>query len=137
MFKLNKIQVALELQDEKDKKNTFLMGATNSTERHINNVIDSQENQNGKHQTIDVRRSMKLQMSSIFADDLKEKGKAVIGLENNCFTCSKSDNNREVLKAFKMACLTYAPSKVEFDKLTYTREELIAAKQILMDYCLG
>lgn len=36
-----------------------------------------------------------------------------------------------------MACLTYAPSKVELDKLTYTREELIAAKQILMDYCLG
>lgn len=28
MFKLNKIQIALDLQDEKDKLNTFLMGAT-------------------------------------------------------------------------------------------------------------
>jgi len=70
-------------------------------------------------------------------DDLKDKNKAVIGLENNCFTCSKTENNREIIKAFKMACLTYTPSRVEFDRLTYSREELIAAKQILMDYCLN
>ncbi len=78
-----------------------------------------------------------MQMSSILTEDPKDKSKAVIGLENNCFTCSKTENNREVIKAFKMACLTYTPGRVEFEKLTYSREELIAAKQLLMDYCLG
>ena len=76
-------------------------------------------------------------MSSIFTEDLKEKSKAIIGLENNCFTCSKTENNREIIKAFKMACLTYTPGRVEFEKLTYSREELIAAKQLLMNYCLS
>jgi len=67
----------------------------------------------------------------------KDKNKAVVGLENNCYTCSKAENNREIIKAFKMACLTYRPGKVEFNKLVYSRKELLDAKQLLMEYCLG
>ena len=41
------------------------------------------------------------------------------------------------MKAFKMACLTYNPSKVRFEQTKYTRVQLINAKEKLMKYCLN
>ena len=35
-----------------------------------------------------------------------------------------------------MACLTYKPSVVKYEKTQYKRSELITSKQILMNYCL-
>jgi len=36
------------------------------------------------------------------------------------------------MKAFKMACLTYEPSRVLFEAEKYTRNDLIAAKGHLL-----
>jgi len=41
------------------------------------------------------------------------------------------------MKAFKMACLQYEPSGVDFEHSSYTRNELIDAKNILLKYCLS
>lgn len=57
-------------------------------------------------------------------------------MEKNCFTCSKIENNKEVVKAFKMACLSYKPGKIELNNLLYSRLELIQSKKVLLDYCL-
>jgi hypothetical protein len=46
-------------------------------------------------------------------------------------------NNEAVVKAFKMACLSYTPSDVPFEKTKYTRNELIESKNTLMQYCLS
>ena len=48
-----------------------------------------------------------------------------------------SNQNEAVMKAFKMACLQYEPSPVDFENSKYTRSELIEAKNILLKYCLS
>jgi hypothetical protein len=45
-------------------------------------------------------------------------------------------HNETVLKAFKMACLNYEPSPVEFENNVYARGDLIKAKGDLLSYCL-
>lgn len=65
-----------------------------------------------------------------------EAEQTVIGLDKNCYQCSDPHTNEATLKAFKIACLSYEPSKVNFEKTTYSRNELIQSKQVLMRYCL-
>jgi len=38
LFKINKIQCAMELQDEEDKKNVFLMGFTDKKSTEPNKI---------------------------------------------------------------------------------------------------
>lgn len=61
----------------------------------------------------------------------------VIGLDHNCLSHSNTQNNEETVKAFKMACLNYKPSPVQFEKALYSKNELIDAKNNLMYYCLN
>lgn len=51
-------------------------------------------------------------------------------------SCANTQNNEATLKAFKIACLSYAPSLVKYEKTAYSRGELIKSKQALMRYCL-
>ena len=41
------------------------------------------------------------------------------------------------MKAFKMACLQYKPSPVNFEQQRYMRQELISAKNSLLKFCLS
>ena len=50
---------------------------------------------------------------------------------------SNTHNNEATVKAFKMACLTYKPSDVNFEKVQYSRKDLIESKQQLINYCLS
>ena len=61
----------------------------------------------------------------------------MVGIDQNCLSCAYTENNEATLKAFKMACLTYNPSKVRFEQTKYTRVQLINAKEKLMKYCLN
>ncbi len=45
----------------------------------------------------------------------------VISLDNNCQMCAPSNQNEIVMKAFKMACLQYKPSPVNFEQQKYLR----------------
>ena len=60
----------------------------------------------------------------------------VISLDTNCQTHADGTTNEIVMKAFKMACLQYKPSPVKFEQCSYTRTELINAKNTLLKYCL-
>ena len=61
----------------------------------------------------------------------------IISLDKNCQNCATGTQNEAVMKAFKMACLQYEPSPIEFEASKYTRYELIEAKNILLKYCLS
>ena len=45
----------------------------------------------------------------------------VVALDTHCQTCSSSNHNELVMKAFKMACLQYNPGAVHFENHTYSR----------------
>merc|ERR1712187_1022339 len=50
----------------------------------------------------------------------------VLSLDRRCLSCSGSSGT--VLAGFKLACLTYAPTQIEFEKATYSRSELISQR---------
>ena len=61
----------------------------------------------------------------------------VLSLDNNCATHASGSHNEIVMKAFKMACLQYKPSPVQFEQSSYVRADLISAKNTLLKYCLS
>jgi len=72
------------------------------------------------------------------ADDAnKTRPVKVVSLDTNCQTCAPGNQNEAVMKAFKLACLQYKPSPVIFEQTKFKREELIAAKNQLLKYCLS
>jgi len=107
LFKINKIQCAMELQDEEDKRNVFLMGVSDEKNAEPKAV--------NPHKTI--TSATKLPHSAFAA----KKKEPVIGLDHNCLSHSNTHNNEETVKAFKMACLTYKPSPVQFEKAHYSK----------------
>lgn len=56
----------------------------------------------------------------------------IVSLNKNCLSHSDAVQNDTVMKAFKMACLNYEPSPVEFENNMYSRLELIEAKKNLI-----
>ena len=117
LLRINKISAAMELQDEKDRHSVFLMGKGNIGER------ESEAQRNSKQTTT-------LQIQNHGQKD------PVIGLENNCLSHSLGPANDLVLKAFKMACLSYQPSDVPLESNTFTRTQLIEKKNELVRQCL-
>jgi len=157
MFKVMKIDYSLEEQDERDRKETFLMGAdydhapiNQSTtkasvhlgENSINFADESVLSRGNSNQ-----RSPNSQTKSRYGDDYKRKERAstrlpleavmrqkreggapIVSIDKNCLTCEQSGHNELVMKAFKIACLKYEPSHVAFENANYNREQLIDAK---------
>lgn len=69
---------------------------------------------------------------------IQGKGKdPIIGLDKNCMSHSNTHNNEITLRAFKLACLTYKPTPVQYENALYSRNELIQAKKDLMRYALS
>ena len=52
-------------------------------------------------------------------------------MNNNCLQCS--GNASFIKKAFKLACLSYQASKVRYQNVDYTREELLFKRQLAID----
>ena len=114
LFKLNQISAALELQDESDKNNVFLLGT-------------------GGPQA-EGESATKLPTSYF---KVGPKQKPVISLDATCMAHENQMNNEQIIRAFKMACLSYQPSKVNFEKVEYSRRDLIEAKQKLTNFILS
>lgn len=107
LLRINKISAALELQDEKDRHGVFLMGKGDSSDRNSKQTTTLQIHNHGQKEP-------------------------VIGIENNCLSHSNGPANDLVLKAFKMACLSYQPSEVPLESNTFTRTQLIEKKSDLV-----
>lgn len=61
-------------------------------------------------------------------------GHQVLSLDKNCLTCS-SGGIPFAMSAFKIACLSYTPSVVQYEKGTLSRKHLIDIKGSLLDLC--
>ena len=59
------------------------------------------------------------------------KSNSTIHVNNNCLQCL--GNASFIKKAFKIACLTYASSKVKYENQDFSREELLFKRQLTMD----
>lgn len=97
------INYAMELQDEIDREKLALMGYKDET------VVNS-----GKKTTTETK---------------SRNTNAYVSLDKQCLTCSGQSS--VVMKAFKIACLAYQPSPVNFpvkSSKTYSRLDLIDLK---------
>lgn len=160
MLKIMKIDYSLEEQDQKDKKDTFLMGGdyesaplgqTSQTKQSVH--VNLGENSVGfaEESIMSRRQSPTSQKKSRYGDDQRLKGRAstrlpldmamrrradggapILSLDKNCMTCEQAGHNELVMKAFKIACLKYEPSPVAFENAQYTREQLVDAKYGLL-----
>jgi hypothetical protein len=83
-----------------------------------------------------MHTATKIPLSQVMGQNSAQRPSHVIGIDKNCMSHSNTHNNDVTLKAFKMACLTYKPSPIKFEQTTYTRKQLIEAKNNLMTYCL-
>jgi hypothetical protein len=61
-------------------------------------------------------------------------GHQVLSLDKNCLTCS-SGGIPFAMSAFKIACLSYTPSVIKYEKGTLSRKHLIDIKGSLLDLC--
>ena len=52
-----------------------------------------------------------------------EPPKSIIDYDQKCFSCSEQP--KRVIQAFKMACLTYKPSKIAYDDKMMSRDAMI------------
>ena len=59
------------------------------------------------------------------------KAKTPITVNNNCLQCS--GNAPYIKKAFKIACLTYGSTKVNYKKKEHTRQDLLSVRQGMID----
>jgi hypothetical protein len=67
-------------------------------------------------------------------DIMKKTGKPPITLDQNCLTCSGNARETDsILKLFKTACLSYAPTNVTYRKHTISRTALIGMRRELID----
>ena len=71
-----------------------------------------------------VRASTRLPLEQFFTAQRGDPP-LPISLDKNCMTCTQSTHNEAVVRAFKMACLKYEPSTVQFENGMYERKQLI------------
>jgi hypothetical protein len=62
----------------------------------------------------------------------KREIKPVISINRSCLSHSTGQQNETVLRAFKMACLNYEPSDVDFENSLYKRSDLLRTKADLL-----
>jgi hypothetical protein len=106
LIEINQINLAMEMQDEIDREKLALMGYKEETVKGTNTLGASKSKQS-----------------------LTESNNPYVTLDKQCLTCSGQSS--VVLKAFKIACLTYKPSPVDIPEMmikNYPRLDLISLK---------
>ena len=178
IFKVMKLDYALDSQDEIDRQSLNLMGMTNTMQSQaVDQTLNelqvpnlelttqladkalSPMNRSEVHTELasanagvksayttgkfikKLRASTQIPIEHMIEDDFKEPNKnrpvKVISLDKKCATHASGSHNEIVMKAFKMACLQYKPSPVQFEQAEYKRSELISAKNTLLKFCLS
>ncbi|TNV73364.1 hypothetical protein FGO68_gene8975 [Halteria grandinella] len=96
-------------QDEEDKKQIALYGLTLS----------------GKLPRSQLRKTK--------AEIEENDEKPLLKIDQNCFTCSKSENQTSLKNAFKIACLAYTPKQIAFGGQAFLKEELLTRSMNLIE----
>lgn len=64
----------------------------------------------------------------------KETGKLPISIDNSCLSCMAGNRDTSiVLKLFKSACLSYAPSEINYREQTMSRQVLIGLRRAIIE----
>merc|ERR1712072_532274 len=101
LLESNRMQAALELQDDMDRRKVALTGYKEAPGAKAPD--DNKTPRGGS------RKSMKEQQ--------------VVSVDNRCLSCS--GQTATVLAGFKIACLQYAPGQVKYETKDYERSELV------------
>ncbi|CDW80343.1 UNKNOWN [Stylonychia lemnae] len=149
IIKCLKIQQSLDLQDDLDKeqeyldiyklmilRSIFLMGCRD---------VDPEKKQMIQDPSINLSQKLPLISSSNAASQKKlnkfsfhsqpnSPKQQVVSLDKNCLTCSQGGIPM-ALSAFKIACITYMPSLVNYENAYLGRRQLIEIKGYLIDIC--
>ncbi|TNV85809.1 hypothetical protein FGO68_gene5180 [Halteria grandinella] len=115
MFKESlEIQNALDMQDHIDRERIALYGSikNNESQPHFDGTDDG---------------NMMSQQKGVSIAN----GGVALNLINTCLSCSGQQHILQ--KAFKLACIYYKPSKVEYQGQKYDRHSLIMQKSRLLD----
>lgn len=120
MLDSDAIQYKLELQDSIDKKKIMLMGMKDEDKTLGKSALSEQVKPQKP-------RGVLRGGPGVFT----KKQEPVLHVDNRCLSCS--GQSPFILSAFKMACLQYSPSPVEFEGCHYERGELLAKRQNLLD----
>jgi len=117
------LSASLDAQDDLDRKSMALCGFKSSDSGKTSQLP-----------AIDGSKGMKTPRRGYTKEDSGGGGAAggeqVLSLDKRCLSCS--GNMGTVLAGFKLACLQYAPSPVEYQKAMYSREELIRLQMDLL-----
>jgi len=142
------LSAALDRQDDADRKNIALFGYKEGAEHPLSARggegsflpdIDGVSNASTTATSFCKRSPRKKGASSDHRHRSERSGDASaaaatnssVAIDKRCLSCSGS--SATTLAGFKMACLQYFPSAVEYETTTYTRPELIKRRQDFMD----
>mmetsp|Transcript_75144 Transcript_75144/g.135351 ORF Transcript_75144/g.135351 Transcript_75144/m.135351 type:complete len:543 (+) Transcript_75144:86-1714(+) len=110
----------LDSQDDQDRKNIALFGYKNVENKESRTSI-----QGGFLPELDPKLTPRRRIAQVLHAD-----KPTINLDKRCLSCSGSPAT--TLAGFKLACLQYSPSAVEYRRVSYSRAELISLRLDLL-----
>lgn len=139
--------LSLELQDDQDRKSIALFGIKGGHEKGsslaLPDITPKQSRMTSgpsaavRAPTVTPRRRLTQkspELAPVAATPpvpaLDSGPEAVLSLDQRCLSCSGSAAT--VLGGFKMACLQYAPSPVEWERSSYSRSDLIHKRMQLL-----
>mmetsp|Transcript_30352 Transcript_30352/g.77185 ORF Transcript_30352/g.77185 Transcript_30352/m.77185 type:complete len:588 (-) Transcript_30352:45-1808(-) len=134
----------LEMQDDQDRKSISLFGFKAGDDRGMSQTQSCRlpDLQSTGHCTPRMGptgknsspRKLRTSMASTFCSDgagQETRAPPVVTLDKRCLSCSGSAAT--VMAGFKLACLQYAPTPVEYQKVKYSRSELIRLRIDLLN----
>jgi len=149
------LAATLESQDDRDRKSIALFGYKPGAEQdgggavgssRLSAAVGNRESTTTKLPSLDGSRSSRgggggkaypTPRRRLLAGDPDATGGGaapadpVVTLDRRCLACSGSQAT--VLAGFKLACLQYAPSPVQYQNVTYSRSELIRLRIDLLN----
>jgi hypothetical protein len=127
-----RVQNALELQDSVDRKRIALMGVKDD-ELSLSRGYGT-DKQRPRPEARDKAGAQATPRATTAPGGPKQKmgkqNQPIVSVDTRCLSCS--GQAPLVMAAFKMACLQYTPSKVEYQAQAYDRQELLQHRQTLL-----
>lgn len=120
-----RVQNALELQDAVDRKRIALMGVKDDETSLVRTCQTSPQRPRPEVRAKSAPGSTKTTGKQQVAQN-----QPVVKVDTRCLSCS--GQAPLVMAAFKMACLQYTPSKVDYHSQSYDRSELIQHRTTLL-----
>jgi len=128
MLEGERVQNALELQDSVDRKRIALMGVKDDDLSLSRNYGSTPQRPRPEARGVAQERA-----ATAPGGAKPKKGKQnqpIVSVDTRCLSCS--GQAPLVMSAFKMACLQYTPSKVDYQTQAYDRHDLLQHRQTLI-----